>query len=254
MTRKIPALAIPFFLLTHGYAQTTSGTVVYQESIRFEPPQGIDRAEADMLARMVPKELKSEKILRFTPTASLYTTNQKASAPNTYEERAENGMAMRFTIARGADEKCFTDLTTGKQTRQTEYMGRSFLISSDRTAGWKMTGRQTEILGHSCQEATLERDSSKTTAWFASDIPVPAGPSSLNGLPGLVLQVELDSGRTTLVATSITAGEVATADLIAPTKGKKVTAEEYRHIVAEHRREMRANGDRGRSIRVVRED
>jgi GLPGLI family protein len=254
MRHKLLSLAIPFFLITHGYAQITSGTVTYQEILRRETPQGIDRAEAEMFERMVPKEMKSEKILRFTSTASLYTANnKKVEEPASYEERNENGMVNRVTIARNRDEKCFTDLATGKQTRQTELLGRVFLVSSERTSGWKITGKQKEILGHPCQEAILERDSAKTVAWFTSDIPVSTGPSSWNGLPGLVLAVETDNGRLSVVATAIQPGDVAAVDLTPPGKGKKVTEEEFRRLIAEHRQEMRMNGGRGQMIRVVRD-
>ena len=253
MTRKLWTLAIPFFLITHGYAQTNSGTVAYQETIRFQRPQGVSGAEAEMLERMLPKEMKSEKILRYTSSASLYTVNKKAANQTGYQERNEGGMTVRVNVSGNGDEKCFTDLTTGKQTRQTEFMGRTFLVSSDRTIGWKMTGNQKVILGHACQEAVLERDSSKTVAWFASDIPVPAGPSTWSGLPGLVLEVEGDGGRFSLVATSVSSDEIAAVDLKIPTKGKKVTEGEFRRIVDERRREMGAQGN-GTMIRVVREN
>lgn len=254
MTRKLLTLAIPFFLIVKAQAQTTSGTVTYQETIRFERPQGVSGEEAQMLERMLPKEMKNEKILRFTPTAAIYANNKKADDQTGYQERSEGGMTVRVNVGGNRNEVCFTDLTTGKQTRQTEFMGRTFLVSSDKTTGWKMTGRQKEILGHSCQEAVLERDSAKTVAWFASDIPVSAGPSSWIGLPGLVLEVEGDGGRMSLVATAIKGPEIAAAELTPPTKGKKVTGEEFRRIVDERRREMGANGRGGQMIRVVREN
>jgi GLPGLI family protein len=253
MTKKLFSLAAAFLLAASASAQTTSGTVIYQEVLHIERPEGLSGPELEMLDKFLPKEMKNEKILRFTPSASLYTTNKKADDGAAYQDRSENGMNVRINILGNGDEQFFTDLQSGKQIQQTEFAGRKFLVTTNRTAGWKMTGRQKNILGHPCQEAALQKDTTKTLAWFATDMPVPAGPSSWAGLPGVVLEVSAENGVMTLTAVSVKAGGVAASDIVAPSKGKKVTQDEFRKVVDNYRKEMGATRS-GNMIRVVREN
>lgn len=48
----------------------------------------------------------------------------------------------------------------------------------------------TEILGYTCQEATVEFRGSKFIAYFTNDIPTTFGPWKFHGLPGLILSVK----------------------------------------------------------------
>lgn len=55
---------------------------------------------------------------------------------------------------------------------------------------WVLTGKQQEILGYHCQQATCHWRGRDYVAWFAPEIPVRMGPWKLGGLPGLILKVE----------------------------------------------------------------
>jgi GLPGLI family protein len=113
-----------------------------------------------------------------------------------------------------------------------------FLIEgSMETSPWKLTGNEKAILGYTCQEAVMEKDSIKTVAWFTPAIPVAAGPANYNNLPGLVLEVNYNDGKRVITAVSVDE-KVDVANLVKPKEGKKVTKEEFQKIMDEKMKEM----------------
>lgn len=216
-----------------------SGKVVYEDVAKIEIHLDGDAAA---LAASLPKERKSMKSLVFNENASLYTNEKQEEAAA--EQIAGEGGAMVFMKMQEPDNKMYTDFGGKKQIEQREFMTRMFLIEKDLgVSDWKLTGNQKEILGYACQEAVRETtDSTKVTAWFTPNIPIPSGPAEYLNLPGLVLGVDLDNGRRTLTAKSIEEMEVTTKMLAKPKEGKKVTETEFKDIVDEKMKEMGVEG------------
>ena len=215
----------------------TSGTVKYEEKVKLEIHLEGDGAQ---FSNMLPKERKSNKILVFSPDAALYT-NDKGVEEEEEILSEEAGGAMVQIHMEEPDNKLYTDLKTRKQIEQREFMTRMFLIEGEmETSPWKLTGEEREILGFSCQEAIMEKDSVKTVAWFTPSIPVSAGPGSYNNLPGLVLEVNVKDGDRIISATSVDEHTGEMARLEKPKEGKKVTREEFDQIVDEKMKEMGA--------------
>ena len=93
------------------------------------------------------------------------------------------------------------------------------------------------------------------TAWYTPEIPVSQGPSNYWGLPGLILEV--NDGRTAILCSKIVLNADEKVVIEAPSKGKKVTQEEYDKIRADKLKEMSerfrgGGGNRrgGNSIRI----
>ena len=59
---------------------------------------------------------------------------------------------------------------------------------------WRMGTETQTILGHRCQKATCHWRGRDFVAWFATDIPVKAGPWKFGGLPGLILKLQDTAG------------------------------------------------------------
>ncbi|HBB93419.1 MAG: hypothetical protein A2X22_01760 [Bacteroidetes bacterium GWF2_49_14] len=214
--------------------KAVAGTVKYEETIKLEIHLEGDGAQ---FANMLPKERKSNKILIFNQDAALYTSDKAAAEDENMALEGEGGM-MHIRMME-PDNKMFTDLKNKKQLEQREFMTRMFLIESQMgTSPWKLTGNEKVILGFTCQEAVMEKDSVKTVAWFTPTIPVSAGPSTYNNLPGLVLQVDVKDGNRVITATSVDQDVLDVARLVKPKEGKKVTEAEFREIVDEKMKEM----------------
>ncbi len=79
----------------------------------------------------------------------------------------------------------------------------------------------------------------EVTAWFTPQIPVSNGPGEYGGLPGLIM--ELNVYRTTLLCSKIVMNPKSAEKIEPPTRGKKVSREEYITIVKEKTEELREN-------------
>jgi len=243
---KTTALLAAFLLVTgtalaqEAAKEITSGTVKYTETVKVEVHL---EGEAAQFSNLLPTERKSQKLLYFSQEAALYLNDKKNEEENL---DLEGGGGMVQVRMMEPDNRLFTDLKNKKQVEQREFMTRMFLIEGDmEKTPWKLTGNGKEILGYTCQEAVMEKDSTKIVAWFTPSVPVAAGPGQYNNLPGLVLEVNVDDGRRVIVATSLDSQPVGSDMLAKPKEGKKVTADEFRKIVDEKMKEMNIeNGGR----------
>lgn len=77
------------------------------------------------------------------------------------------------------------------------------------------------------------------TAWFTPMIPVKNGPAEYGGLPGLILELNID--RVTMLCSKIVLNPKDGIVIKEPTKGKEVSREEFNKIVKDKTEEMREN-------------
>lgn len=77
------------------------------------------------------------------------------------------------------------------------------------------------------------------TAWFTPQIPVSNGPAEYGGLPGLILEMNID--RVTILCSKIVLNPENVKPIKKPAKGKEVSREEFNAIVKEKTEEMREN-------------
>jgi len=237
-------LALGFLMVTiragaqgPGNGFLLSGEVVYQEMVKMDIQlEGID----PQIAEQIPRERKSEKVLRFTEEEAMFE-NHETEDPADSMPMEGSGIMIRV---QQPDNKLYMDLKNKKAIEQKEFMSRVFLIESElETRTWKISGHQRKILDHACQEAITLVDGKEVHAWFTPEIGVPVGPGKYSGLPGLVLAVEMNGGDRKLEATGIEFKPLEKGALKKPTKGKKVTRDEYLAIVEEKMKEMEAGGE-----------
>ena len=264
----IGCLAIVFTGLAQ--AQQTEGRVVYE---RTSEMQGMLAGMPEEMQRMVPRTRTDKMEVLFSKNQSL----RRQLPPEESDEQAFNsasnggggGMQIRTMVA-GADDVTFTDLEKGVSVDQREFATKKYLIAdSVRKLSWKLTGETKTILGYTCQQAIAQRigvrpqvsmvngeikreqvaDTANITAWFAPAIPVAAGPDVQGQLPGLILAMDVNNGRTVFKALEISP-KVDVAAIKEPQRGKKVTAEEFAKERDKMMQEMRQNG-RGPTFRMA---
>ncbi|MGB3466297.1 MAG: GLPGLI family protein, partial [Cyclobacteriaceae bacterium] len=116
---------------------------------------------------------------------------------------------------------------------------------------WKITTEQKEILGFTCRKAVLD-DSTEVVAWYTSEIPTSSGPETFNGLPGIILELEMENKT----ITAIDAEEASDITIEIPEKGKKVTATQFEKIVEKKMKEMQNEFQRteGSNMIIIRGD
>lgn len=78
-------------------------------------------------------------------------------------------------------------------------------IYEDSTAqfDWTLQPDTVTVCGYVCRKAEATFRGIRWTAWYAPDIPIPAGPWKLNGLPGLILWAYDDEGTHDMKLTAV---------------------------------------------------
>lgn len=227
-----------------------SGIVTYKETTKMDiKVEGI----SEEMASMFPKERSIKSELKFNDKLALIKNLKAVENQNIDQEM--NGARI---VIRGdePDNRTYFDLVTNKIIDQKEFMERKFLIESDlKSQTWKITGQQKEVLGYACLEAELTNSESKNKvkAWFCPSIPVSIGPMALGNLPGLILAVDINDGKTTITAEKVEFVQVEEKEFVKPKEGKKVSKKEFNEIVEAKRKEMQEQyGGDGNVIIKVR--
>tara|TARA_R110002012_G_scaffold263456_1_gene446187 strand:- start:12419 stop:13114 length:696 start_codon:yes stop_codon:yes gene_type:complete len=93
---------------------------------------------------------------------------------------------------------------------------------------WELLKDSKKIGKYTCYKAVNNNSASKIKpiAWYTLEIPLPFGPKDFEGLPGVILALELD--KYVFNATTITLNSSDFAPIEKPTRGKKITYAEWR--------------------------
>jgi len=214
------------------------GTITYEETIKLNielPP------EMAAMADQFPSVEQNDMNLYFSDSQSLFM-----SAPVDEDEEEDHehvstseGMTINIRMER-PENKDFVDRENGTTTRKEKFFGKTFLINGEHEPKrWKIeSGTQSEFLGFTCQKAILVHDSLKVEAWFTPEIPVSVGPGAYGDLPGAILVLTIDDGERSFVATNYDDTAIEDGLLTKPTKGKKVSKEEFDKIRNEKLEEL----------------
>jgi GLPGLI family protein len=124
----------------------------------------------------------------------------------------------------------YADLTDGLTISQKKIFGDAFLVKdSTRRIKWKITDETRDIAGYHCRRANgIMLDSIYVVAFYSTQIPVPGGPESFNGLPGMILGVALPHENITWFATKVTNTALPDNAVVPPKKGKKTDNKGFR--------------------------
>ena len=225
------------------------GTITFTETVKFkiDVPEGME----DMFAK-VPKQRTSKKALYYSDSKSLYK--------NIYDEEEDDdmvlssdqgGMHFEFKMEE-PDNQVYCDHDSDSQLMKHEFLGKNFLVQGTiETYPWKIGSERRKILDYVCMNANAEVDTATNiTAWFTTEIPVSMGPGEYAGLPGMILAVELNENERITVATDISFDALDEETISPPTKGKKVSKEEFEKIRDEKLKEMNAQKG-GRNVHII---
>jgi GLPGLI family protein len=241
--KKILIACGAFTIVTMAQAQQKEGKVTYERVSKIQIRINDGNEE---MQNMLPKTRTDNFELIFGNNQSLWKQAEKEVEDD--GGMGGGGVQIRM-IGGGADDVLYNNFETRKKTEQRDMFEKKFIIDdSIRPLKWKMTGETKSILNHNCMKATatqtisstrmtvdngkmerkLVQDTSLIVAWFASDIPVSAGPAEFQGqLPGLILELDVADGRQTFKAIEISP-KADLALIKEPTGKKHYTREEFR--------------------------
>lgn len=174
---------------------------------------------------------------------------------------SSGGVVIR-TIGSSAEDVTFFDFAQSRKVEQRDFFDKRFLITdSIRKGNWKLTDETKTILDHQCRKAVSQRigkrsimnmqngkmerkevdDTTTIEAWFTTDIPVAVGPDVAGQLPGAILELTSDNGRSVYQAIEISPKANIKA-IKEPSKGKKVNQQQFTEERNKILDEMQRNG------------
>ncbi len=167
---------------------------------------------------------KEYTVLYFSGKASKYTySDEKTDESQGYDWRKS-----QYVIKRDFEKNSLTDII--------ETAGKTYIIEDSLyIPNWKILNDLKDVAGHICMKAVIEDTvkKQKIVAWFAQDLPVNAGPERQFGLPGLILELDINDGTVTVEATRIETKKLTQElDLPKKMKGTRVKETAYQQTLS----------------------
>lgn len=161
--------------------------------------------------------------------------NPKASFYQIKKTLEQDSPQARIAVAIfGGQTKYYLNHQDREYFKETEAYGETFIIPIDKWA-WDIQKEKKKIGKYLCQKAVTSYTvvnargefEKNVAAWFTPELNFSYGPKGFFGLPGLIL--ELKDDKITYYSSNIKFNQ-KDVKLKKPTKGKKVTQEEYDKI------------------------
>jgi len=213
-------------------AQTVSGVITYNRktdwvSIMTKMPwmseEQINRAKLNFSSW--DKGEGTNYLLHFNTNESLYMKKE--------EEESEGGFAWKdskFALQR--------NYKTGKVYDWIETLGKKYVIKDNLPKyKWKILNEIREIEGYLCMKAETTDSLKNQTihAWYTDAIPFNGGPEGFGGLPGTILELNINEGDAIITATNI---DLTLPDGKLPTpkkiKGKEIDLPTYAQLLQKY--------------------
>lgn len=257
-------------LITFVKAQDFQGKALYQSKFRMDVKLDSTRISSNQqqqIVEMMRKQMEKSFELIFDKNTSIYKEEAKL------EQETGGFGGMMIMIGGAMNGKHFKDVKNKMFTKESEMMGKNFVIKDSLTSyNWKLVNESKMIgkylsfkavatvksnemsfnmRGGRGQNRVNPNDSIASAprdifieAWYSPEVPVNNGPGEYWGLPGLIMEVNAD--RMSLQMVSLDLNPKEKIKITAPDKGKVVSQKEYNEIMKAKMEEMRENFEGGR--------
>ncbi|PIA81758.1 hypothetical protein BFR04_13600 [Gaetbulibacter sp. 4G1] len=254
--------------ITKVSAQDFQGVATYKSHRKVDLKLGNENMNDEMqkqIQEQLRKQFQQEYKLTFSKHESIYKQVEKLDAPNPIQ----SGIQIR--VSQGSNIM-YKNIKENRFANKTEIFGKIFLIQDSLTnRKWELVNETKNIGDYTCFKAVFNDEYTTetltqggeietvtkprtTTVWYTPQIPVNNGPAEFFGLPGLILEV--NDGDLTLVCTKIVINPKEDIKIVEPSKGKKVTQEEFDKIRDEKSKERmeqfraRSSGEDGERVMI----
>jgi GLPGLI family protein len=216
--KNLLTVLLASFVVQVANAQIKEGKIVFEQKIDLHR-----RMQDEQMKAMVPQFRTSKFELNFADNQSMYKMQEEE--PDIAENTGNGGIVMRFG---GANTEYYRNFATQKQVEKRELGDKDYIIEDSlQHINWKLLDETKTILGYHCKKASgkTERGSDVDT-WYTEEIPVSSGPETFHGLPGMILQVDINKEEFVITAVNIEKS-ADKKELKVPAKGKKITPGEF---------------------------
>src|ERR1035437_3351941 len=235
---KLVALAAFLLITSLASAQKIEGSVRYMmtndwakkmAAVDYLSKQAVDKMTYMIGDRGV---YKTYSRLFITPSQTKYEDSDESVGKG---DAGYSWLQDAYTITRNYEKKIFRDII--------DMAGKTDIVEdSIHAPKWKILNEMKEIEGHICMNAqwndTIKKQ--KVIGWFALDILNSGGPERFFGLPGLIMEININDGALVITADQIALKKLTTElDLPKKIKGKKIKETEYYAILRKYMEEKK---------------
>ena len=237
-----------FVLVTSATNAQLSGEIIYEEKMNLHKRIPPERAE---MKEMIPEFRTENMVLLFNEKEAVYKKYEDPNAEETEDVDMSQQGRRRFGIRNmRSNHILYQNYEADERVEQREFFDKKFLITGEpHLYTWKLEGETKDVGDYTAHKATYSDSNRTLVAWFVPELAVPLGPGEYGQLPGLILHVDINDGERTLTATKIDLRPLEKEEIVIPTKGKKMSQEEFRAMTKEKMKEM-GHGPGG--MRVIR--
>ncbi|HEY4061790.1 MAG TPA: GLPGLI family protein [Puia sp.] len=189
----------------------------------------------ESMKAMIPEYTTSKAELDFSSDESIYkNVKEEQDIRDNAGQDGGNRIITRFGGS-GSDDQTYRNYATEQATEQHELGPKKYLVvDSLQRQSWKLEPDTKTIMGYTCKKATTKgRNNADVIAWYAEDIQASAGPESFGGLPGLILELNINNDEMVYTPLEIITKDFNRKMVAAPTTGKKITRAEFRKMLEE---------------------
>jgi GLPGLI family protein len=215
-------------------AQNIEAEVQYEKVFNF--------AKAFLPLNFIPQQEKENMMYKYGKSAEkwgkedmvLYIKNNQTRF--TYSKVNTQGYTYSWT--REAYD-LIHDFTNSTLDWQVSFMSKpKYVEDSLQQYNWKIENEVKEVAGYMCMKASTEDKAMmhKIVAWFAMDLPISSGPDRFTGLPGLILELDMNEGAQIFTAKSVKMREIKPDEIVLENKKKqkKINFSNYRKLILDH--------------------
>jgi GLPGLI family protein len=264
------ALGLLLLISSSLMAQMKEGKIVYERKINMYR----NITDPEMRAR-IPEFRTSQFELLFNEQSSLFRSVPDEDAPDPFANNGGDRGGQRFNF-RMPETTTYTDLTAQMQYESRPMFEKTFLVvDSLKPLKWKISEETKTIAKHLCKKATTSVASqnvrfgfgggrggrnngdtanrptatitpkeTEVVVWYTEDITASVGPDNYTGLPGAILEVDMDNGANVTMATEVTT-KYPKKELTQPTKGDKMNKAQFQEAMKKLMEDMQRGGGMG---------
>ncbi len=243
--KKILILSTCLLSILSVFGQNTEGVITFEEKMNLHR-----RIQNEEMKARVPEFRSNNMQLVFRGDECIY----KAIEEEEDDEMSSDGGAVRMRFRR-PNVEIYRNYATNKRIEQRDMMDKKYLIETDmKQPAWKLGTETKKVMGYECTQATLNDTARKQeiVAWFTMDLPLAAGPQNFGSLPGMILEADINQGEIVLFAKKIDLKKVKDNAIKAPSKGDKITEEEFK-VKRDEMMKRNGGGPGGPGFRVIRQ-
>ena len=244
-------------------AQMKEGKISYERKVNMH------RNLPDPQMKSMIPEFRTDKFeLIFNESASLFRSVVDDEAPDPFANAGGGGGGMRMNF-RMPTTTTYTDIAKQTQYEERAFFEKEFLIvDSLKQYKWKLSEETKTIAKQLCKKATtmitapqmrmrisrggenntdsaanapMKPKETELVVWYAENIPVSVGPENYSGLPGVIMEMNVDNGASVTTAVEVSA-KYPKKELIQPTKGEKMNRAQFQENMQKLMQDMQRGG------------